>query len=143
MPLIHRQSPLFRVRHHLQSLLLQEFFLVGLRLKRDAVGTRMVILVQVGERGEAVGGDFFRLAAAVHFCVNGQCAATHGDDLALESDDVASENRELEINAVEDEQNGVLRINILRHSEIGTFQEILGATTCKEGLVMVEVGEFD
>ena len=143
MPLIHRQSPLFRVRHHLQSLLLQEFFLVGLRLKRDAVRARMVVFVQIGEGGETIGGDFFGLAAAVHFCVDGQGAAPGGDYLALESDNVTCENREFEIDAVENEQNGVLRINILRHSEIGTFQEILGATTCKEGLVMVEVGEFD
>ena len=143
MPLIHRQSPLFRVRHHLQSLLLQEFFLVGLRLKRDAVRARMVVFVQIGEGGETIGGDFFGLTAAVHFCVDGQGAATHGDDFALESDNVAGENRELEINAMKDEKNGVLRINILRHSEIGTLQEPLRTTTREKGLVMVEVGEFD
>lgn len=102
-----------------------------------------MVFVQVGESGEAIGGDFFGFAAAVHFRVNGQCAATHGDDFALESDDVASKNRELEIDAVEDKKDGVFRINILRHSEIGTFQEILGTATCEESLVVVEVGEFD
>ena len=143
MPLIHRQSPLFRVRHHLQSLLLQEFFLVGLRLKRDAVGTGMMVFVQIGESGKAVGGDFFGFSTAVHFCVDGQGAAPGGDYLALESDNVTCENREFEIDAVENEQNGVLRINILRHSEIGTFQKPLRATTREKGLVMVEVGKFD
>lgn len=143
MPLIHRQSPLFRILHHFTRLLLQESFLLRFRLKRDAMRTGMVVFVQVGEGGEAVGGDFFRFAAAVHFCVNGQCAATHGDDLALEGDDVACENRELEVDAVEHQKDGILCINVLRHSEIGTFQEILGATTCEEGLVVVEVGEFD
>ena len=143
MPLIHRQSPLFRILHHFTRLLLQEFFLVGLRLKRDAVRARMVVFVQIGESGKAVGGDFFGLAAAVHFCVNRQSAASSGDYLALEGDDVACENRELEVDAVEDEKDSVLRINILRHSEIGTLQEPLGATPREKGLVMVEVGEFD
>lgn len=143
MPLIHRQSPLFRILHHFTRLLLQEFFLVGLRLKRDAVRARMVVFVQIGESGKAVGGDFFGFATAVHLRVNRQCAATHGDDLALESDNVAGKNRELEVNAVEDKKDGVFRINILRHSEIGTFQEILGTATCEESLVVVEVGKFD
>lgn len=143
MPLIHCQSPLLRVLHHLQSLLLQEAFFLGFRLKRDAVGTGMVVFVQIGESGEAVGGDFFGFAAAVHLRVNRQCAATNGDDFALEGDDVARKNRELEVDAMEDEKNGVFRVNILRHSEIRTFQKILGTTTCEESLVMVEVGEFD
>ena len=103
----------------------------------------MVVFVEIREGGEAVGGDFFGLAAAVHFRVNRQSAATHGDDLALEGDNVARENRELEVDAVEHQKDGVLCINILSHSEIGTFQEILGATTCKKGLMVVEVGEFD
>ena len=58
-------------------------------------------------------------------------------------DNVAGKNRELEVDAVEDEKNGVFRVNILRHSEIGTLQKILGATTCEESLVVVEVGKFD
>ena len=143
MPLIHRQSPLLRVFHYFTCLLLQELFFLGFRRERDAVGLGMVVFVQVGEGGEAVGGDFFWLAAAVHFRVNGQGAATYGDDFALKSDDVAGENRELEVDAVEDEKNGVFRINILRHSEIGTLQEPLRATACEKGLVVVEVSEFD
>ena len=143
MPLIHRHSPLLRILHHLQSLLLQELFFLGFKRKRDAVGTGMMVFVQVREGGETVGGDFFGLAAAVHFCVDGQGTATGGDYLALESDNVAGENREFEIDAVENEQNGVLRINILRHSEIGTLQEPLRTTTREKGLVVVEVGEFD
>ena len=103
----------------------------------------MVVFIKIGEGGKAVGGDFFGFAAAIHFCVNRQGAAPGGDYLALESDNVTCENRELEIDAVEHQKDGIFRINILRHSEIGTFQEILGATTCKESLVVVEVGEFD
>ena len=103
----------------------------------------MVVFVQIREGGEAVGGDFFGLPAAVHFCVDGQGAAPGGDYLALIGDDVARENRELEVDAVEHQKDGVLRVNILRYSKIGTFQEILGATTCEESLMVVEVGEFD
>ena len=103
----------------------------------------MVVFVQIGESGETVGSDFLRFAAAVHLRVDGQGAASHRDDLALESNDVARENRELEVDAMEHQKDGVLRVNILRHSEIGAFQEILGATTCKESLVVVKVGEFD
>ena len=107
------------------------------------MGLGVVVFVEIGEGGEAVGGYFFRLAAAVHLCVNREGAAPGGDYLALVGDDVARENRELEVDAVEHQKDGILRVNILRHSEIGTFQEILGATTCKESLVVVEVGEFD
>ena len=107
------------------------------------MGLGMVVLVEIGECGEAVGGDFFGFAATIHFCVNRQGAASSGDYLALEGDDVARENRELEIDAVEHQKDGILRVNVLRHSEIGTLQEILGASTCKKGLVVVEVGEFD
>ena len=103
----------------------------------------MVVLIQIRESGKAVSGDPFGLATAIHFRVNSQGAAAHGDDFALEGDDVARENRELEVDAVEHQKDGILRVNILRHSEIGTFQEILGTTTCKESLMVVEVGEFD
>lgn len=140
---IHRFGSFFRVLHHLQSLLLQEFLLFCFGDERHAMGLGMVVLVKIGESGEAVSGDFFGFAAAVHFCVNRQGAAACGDYLALEGDNVARENRELEVDAVEHQKDGVLCVNILRHSEIGTFQEILGATTCKEGLVVVKVGEFD
>ena len=107
------------------------------------MGLGMVVFVQIGEGGEAVGGDFFGFAAAVHFCVNRQGAAACGDYLALVGDDVARENRELEVDAVKHQKNGVLRVNVLRHSEIGAFQKILGTTTSKKSLVVVEVGEFD
>ena len=103
----------------------------------------MVVLVQIGEGCEAIGGDFFGFAAAVHLCINRQCAAANGNDFTLESDNVAGKNRELEVDAVEDEKNGVFRINILSYSEIGTFQEILRTATCEKSLVVVEVGEFD
>ena len=103
----------------------------------------VVVFVQIGEGGKAVSGDFFGLAAAVHSSINGQGAAPCSNHLTFEGDDVARENRELEVNAMEHQKNGVLRVNILRHSKIRTFQEILGTTTCEEGLVVVEVGEFD
>ena len=103
----------------------------------------MVVFVQVGERGEAVGGDLLGLAAAVHLRVDRQSAATHGDDLTLESDDVARENRKLEVDAVEHKKDGVFGINILRYSEIGALQEPLRATTREKGLMVVQVSEFD
>ena len=81
----------------------------------------MVVFVQIREGGEAVGSDFFWFAAAVHFRVNGQCAATHGNDFALKGNNVSRENRELEIDAMEDKKNGVFRVYILRHSELGAF----------------------
>lgn len=140
---IHRFSPTFRVLHHLQGLLLQEAFFLRFRFEGDAMRLGMVVLVQIREGGEAIGGNLFGLTATVHLGVDRQGAAPHRDDLALEGDDVARENRELEVDAMQHKQNGVFRINILRHSEIRTLQEILGATTSEEGLVVVEVGEFD
>ena len=140
---IHRQSPALGVLHHLDGLLLQKALLIGFGREGDAVRLAVVVLVEVGEGGEAVGSHFLRLTAAVHLGVDGQGAAPHMDDLALEGDDVARENRELEVDAVEYQKDGVLRVNILRHSEIGTFQDILGATTCEEGLVMIQVSELD
>ena len=65
------------------------------------------------------------------------------DDLALEGDDVACKNRELEVDAVKHEQDGVFGINILCHCKIGAFQQVLGTTASKKGLMVVEVGEFD
>ena len=103
----------------------------------------MMVFVEVGECGKAIGGDLFRFAAAVHFGVDCQSAATNRDDFAFEGDDVARENRELEVDAVEYKQDGVFRINILCYSKIRTLQEPLGATTCEKGLMVVEVGEFD
>ena len=81
----------------------------------------MVVFIQIGEGSEAVGSDFFGLATTVHFCIYRQCTAAHGDDLALEGNDVASKNRELEVDAMKHKQDGILRVNILRHSEIGTL----------------------
>ena len=103
----------------------------------------MMVFIEIGEGGETVSGNFFGFAAAIHFRINSKCAATHGNDLALEGDNVTRENRELEVDAMEHEKDCILRVNILRHSEIGTFQEILGATTCEESLVMDEVGELN
>ena len=121
MPLVHRLSPFLRVLHYLLSLLLQEPFFLCFRLDCNAMRFGMVVFVQVGEGGKAVGGDFLGFAAAVHFCIHSQGAATYGDDLALESDDVTSENRELEVDAMEHQQDGILCVNILRHSEIRTL----------------------
>ena len=141
--LIHRLGAAFRVLHHLQSLLLQELFLFRLRFDHDAMWSGMVVFVQIRESGETISGDLFRLTAAVHLRVDRQRATTHGDDLAFESDNVARKNRELEVDAVKHEQDRIFRINILRHSEIGAFQEPLRATTREEGLVMVQVCKFD
>ena len=118
---IHRFCPALRVLHHLQSLLLQEFFLLSFRDERHAVGPGMMVFIEIREGSEAISSDLFRLTAAVHSCINGEGAAPCSNHLALVCDDIASENRELEIDAVEYEQDSILRVNILRHSEIGTF----------------------
>ena len=102
-----------------------------------------VVLVEIGEGGKAVGGDFLRLAAAVHLGVDRQRAASHMDDLALEGDDVARKNREFEVDAVKHQQDGVFGVDVLRHSEIRALEEILRATTRKEGLMVVKVGKLD
>jgi len=141
--LIHRLCSPLRVLHHFHGLLPQELFLLGFGNDGDAMRFAVVILIEVGEGRETIGSNLFGFSAAVHLRVNRQGATTYMDDLALESDDVAREDGELEVNAVQYEQNGVLGVNILRHSEIGTLQEVLGAATCEEGLVVVEVGEFD
>ncbi len=121
MPLVHRLCSPFRVLHHLQCLLLQELFFFCFRLKRDAVWTGMMVLIQIGESGEAIGGNLFGFATAVHLRVNRQSATTHRNDFTLERDDVAREDRELEVDAVKHEKNGVFCVNILRHSEIRTL----------------------
>ena len=116
--LVHRPSASFGVFHHLHGLMLQEFLFLGFRNKRHAMGLGMVVFSEIGESGETVGGDFFGFAAAVHLCVDGQSAAPCGDYLAFVGDDVARENRELEVDAVEYEKDSILCVNILRHSEI-------------------------
>ena len=141
--LVHRPSASFRVFHHLHGLLLQEAFFIGFGSEGDTMWLAVMVLVEIGERGKAVGGHFLRFAAAVHFGVDRQSAAPHMDDLAFEGDDVARENREFEIDAMQHEEDSVFGVNILCHGEIGAFQKPFGASAREEGLMMVEVGEFD
>ena len=82
------------------------------------MGTGMMVFVQIGESGEAVGSNLFGLAATVHLCIDRQGAATHRDNLALKSDDVTRENRELEVDTMEHKKDRVLCINILCNSKI-------------------------
>ena len=103
----------------------------------------MMALVKIREGGETIGGNFLGFAAAVHLGVDRQRAAAHVDDFALEGDDVACEDGELEVDAVKHEQDGVLGVNILGDREIGALQEILRTTTCKKGLVMVQISKLD
>ena len=141
--LVHRPSTSFGVFHHLHGLLLQEAFFIGFGSEGDTMWLAVMVLVEIGERGKAVGGHFLRFAAAVHFGVDRQSAAPHVDDLAFEGDDVARENREFEIDAMQHEEDGVFGVNVLCHGEIGAFQKPFGASAREEGLMMVEVGEFD
>ena len=103
----------------------------------------MMVLVQIREGGETVGGGLLGLAAAVHLGVNGEGRAPHVDHLALEGDDVTGKDGELVIDAVKHQKNCVLGIDILCHGEIGTFQKPFGASSCEEGLMVVEVGKLD
>ena len=119
--MIHRQSPSFGIFQHLQGLLLQPSLFFGLGGEDDAVGLGVVVLVQIGESGETVGGGLFGLAAAVHLGIDGEGGAPCVDHLALEGDDVAGEDGEFEIDAVEHQQHGVFGVNILGHSKIGTL----------------------
>lgn len=98
--LIHRQRSALRVFHHLFGLLLKPLLFLGLGCERDAMRLGVVVLIQIGEGGEAIGGSLFRLAAAVHLGIDGKGRAPHVDHLALEGDDVASEDGKLEIDAV-------------------------------------------
>ena len=141
--LIHCHGSAFGILHHFLGLLLQPAFLVGLRGDDDAMGLGVMVLVQIREGGKAVSGCFFRFAAPIHLCIYGEGRAPHVDHLALESDDIASEDGELEVDAVEHQQDRVLGVNILRHGEIGAFQEPLGAPSGEEGLVVVQIGELD
>lgn len=103
----------------------------------------MMVLIQIREGGESVGGDLLRLTAAVHLGIDGQCAFPCVDHLAFESDNVTGENGELEVDAVEHQQNGILGVDILCHGEIGAFQKPFGASSSEEGLMVVQVSEFD
>lgn len=141
--LVHRPSTSFGVFHHLHGLLLQEFLFLCFGSEGDTMWLAMMVLVQIGERGEAVGGHFFGFAAAVHSGIDRQSAAPHVDDLAFEGDDVARENREFEIDAMQHEEDGVFGVNVLCHGKIGAFQKPFGASAREEGLMMVEVGKFD
>ena len=107
------------------------------------MGPGTVVLIQIREGGESVGSGPLRFAAAVHFGIDREGALARVDYLALESDDVTGENRELEVDAVQHEQDGVLGVNILSYGKIGAFQEPLGASPGKESLVVVEVGQLD
>ena len=82
------------------------------------------------------------LAATVHLGVDCQCGAACSDDFALEGHDVASENRELEVDAVKHQQDSVFGVNILSYSKIRALQKIFRAAACEKSLVMVQVGEF-
>lgn len=103
----------------------------------------VVVLIQIGEGGEAVGCGLLGLATPIHFCIYGEGGSSGMDHLALEGDDVAGKDRELEVDAMQHQQHGVLGVDILGHGEIGTLQEPLGTSSGEEGLVVVEVGEFD
>lgn len=141
--LVHRPSASFGVFHHLHGLLLQEFLFLCFGSEGDTMWLAVMVLVEIGEGGKAVGSHFFGFAAAVHLGVDRQSAATHMDDLAFEGDNVACENREFEIDAMQHEKDGVFGVDVLCHSEIGAFQEPLGASAREEGLVMVKVSKFD
>lgn len=140
---IHGFCPVFGFLQHLQGLLLEPALLFGLWGEDNAMGFGVVVLVQVGESGEAVSCGLLGLAAAVHLGIDGEGGAPYMDHLALEGDDVAGEDGELEVDAVKHQQDRVLGVNILRHGEIRAFQEPLGASSGEEGLVVVEVGELD
>ena len=99
--LIHRLCSPLRVLHHLHGLLPQELLFLGFGRNGNSMRFAVVVLVKVGEGRETIGGDFFRLATAVHFRVNRQGATTYMDDLAFESDNVAREDGELEVDAMQ------------------------------------------
>ena len=141
--LIHRQRPLFGSFQYLNGLLLQPLLLFVFRREGDAVRLGVMVLVKVGEGCKAVGSGLFRFTTAVHLGIDGEGRASRMDHLAFEGDDVACKDGELEVDAVEYEQDGVLRVNILRYGEIGALQKPFGASSSKEGLMVVEVGEFD
>ena len=107
------------------------------------MGPGVMAFVQIGESGKAVGCGLLRLPAAVHLGIDGQCAFPCVDHLAFESDNVTGENGKLEVDAMEHQQNGILGVDILCHGEIGAFQKPLGASSSKEGLMVVQVSEFD
>ena len=140
---VHCLGSSFGILQDFQSLLLKPSLLIILRCENDAVRFGLVVLIQVGEGGEAIGGSLLGFPTSIHFCIYGKGRAPRMDHLALESDDVAGEDGELEVNAMEHEQDGVFRVNILGNGKIGTFQEPLGTPSSEEGLVVVQVGEFD
>lgn len=115
---VHCLGASFRVFEYFDGLLVEPAFLVGFRCYDHAMRLGMVVFVEIREGGESVGGDFFRLAAAIHLGVNRQCGTSCSDDFALEGDDVAGKNRELEVNAMKHEKYRVFGVNILSHSKI-------------------------
>jgi len=140
---IHCQCALFGVFEDFEGLLLEPLLFLGLGSEGDAMGSGVMVLVQIGEGGEAIGGGFFRLAAAVHLGVDGEGAASRVDHLALEGDDITSKDGKLEVDAMQHEQNRILGVDILCHGKIGALQEPLGTSSGKKGLMVVEVGKLD
>ena len=141
--LVHGFCSVFGFLQYFEGLLLKPFLLFCFGGDNNAMGLGVVVLVQVREGGEAVGCGLFGFTAAIHLGIDGEGGASRVDHLAFEGDDVAGEDGEFEIDAVEYQQDGVLGVNILRHGKIGAFQEPLGASSREESLVVVEVGEFD
>ena len=107
------------------------------------MGLGMMVLVQIGEGGKPIGGGLLGLTAAIHLGVDREGGATHVDHLALEGDDVAGKDGELEIDAVEYQQDRILGVDILGYGKIGAFQKPFGASSGKEGLMVIKVGQFD
>ena len=140
---IHCQCASLGVFEHFEGLLLEPLLFLGLGGEGDAMGPGVMVLVQIGEGGEAIGGGLLWLTAAIHLGVNGEGAASCVDHLALEGDDVTGKNGKLEVDAVQHEQNRVLGVDILCHGKIGALQEPLGTSSGKKGLMVVEVGELD
>lgn len=141
--LVHRFCSVFGFFQYFQSLLLKPLFLFRFRRDDDAMGLGVVVLIEIGEGGEAIGSGLFGFATPVHLGIDGECRAPGVDHLTLKGDDVAGEDGKLEVDAVKHQQDGVFGVNVLCHSKIRAFQEPLGASSREEGLMVVEVGEFD
>ena len=140
---IHCQCASLGVLEDFEGLLLEPLLFLGLGGEGDAMGSGVMVLIQIGEGGETIGGGLLWLTAAVHLGVDGEGAASRVDHLALEGDDVAGKDGKLKVDAMQHEQNRVLGVDILCHGKIGALQKPLGTSSCKKGLMVVEIGEFD
>ena len=136
------QSASLRLFEDFFCLLVEPFLFVSLRLDDHAVRLGVMILIEIREGGEAVGGNLTRLAAAVHLGVDSQGGASSCYDFAFISYYISCENRELEVDAMEHQKHCVFGVNILSHSEIRALQEIFRTAACEKCLMMVQVGEF-